>query len=145
MLRSRAFRFNALSSAVLAAFASPTALHANTLVADGVTCSLANAIVSANTDTATGGCAAGSGKDLIQVTTGLFTADPPAITTDMDIVGIGPAQVLNNGLEGRGFIIGGESPGGTLAPHVRFSNHVIQQSRGSDPAPPRICPMPRIA
>lgn len=42
-------------------------LHAAEIVANGTTCSLANAIVAANTDTATGGCAAGSGADLIQL------------------------------------------------------------------------------
>jgi len=120
----------ALSSAVLAALSAPDAIHANTIVADGATCSLANAILSANSDTAVGGCTAGSGKDLIEVTTTpQFTAGPPAITTDMDIVGIGVAPpVLDNALEGRGFVIGGESMG-TLAPTVTFTNLTIANSR----------------
>jgi hypothetical protein len=120
----------ALSSAVLAALSAPGAIHASTIVADGATCSLANAILSANSDTAVGGCTAGSGKDLIQVTTTpQFTAEPPAITTDMDIVGVGVAPpVLDNALEGRGFVIGGESMG-TLAPTVSFTNITIANSR----------------
>jgi len=130
MPRIRLSRFSTLSSAVLAAFSAPGAIHANTIVANGTTCSLANAILSANSDSAVGGCAAGSGRDLIEVTTTpQFTADPPTITTDMDIVGIGVAPpVLDNALEGRGFVIGGESMG-TLAPTVSFTNLTIANSR----------------
>jgi hypothetical protein len=126
MPRIRLSRFSALSSAVLAALSAPGAIHANTIVADGTTCTLANAIVSANSDSAVGGCAAGSGKDLIQVTTTpQFTADPPAITTDMDIVGVGATPpVLDNFNEGRGFMIGGES----AAPTVSFTNLTIAHS-----------------
>jgi hypothetical protein len=123
----------ALSSAVLAALSAPGAIHASTIYADGTTCSLANAINSANSDSAIGGCAAGAGKDLIYVSASpLFTADTPPITTDMDIVGnvnMGGPATLDNALEGRGFIIGGESMAGTVAPSVRLSNLVIKQSR----------------
>ena len=133
MQRTRLSRLSALSSAVLAALSAPGAIHANTIFADGVTCSLANAIRSANGDSAIGGCTAGGGKDLIQVSTSpQFTAEPPPITSDMDIVGnvsMGGTAVLDNAFEGRGFVIGGESAGGTLAPTVRFSNLVIKQSR----------------
>ena len=129
MLRIRVSRLTALSSAVLAALSAPGAIHANTIVANGTTCTLAQAILSANSDSAVGGCAAGSGMDLIQVTTTpQYPADPPAITSDMDIVGnvnMGQPAVLDNALEGRGFIIGGES----TAPTVGFSNLVITHSR----------------
>ncbi len=135
MPRSRLSRLSALSSAVFAALSAPGAIHANTIVVDGTTCSLANAILSANTDSAVAGCAPGSGKDLIQVTvTPLLTADPPAITSDTDIVGnvnMGGSAVLDNAFEGRGFVIGGESLDGTLAPTVRFSNLEITRSRYS--------------
>jgi len=128
----RLSRLSALSSAVLAALSATGAIHANTIVANGSPCSLANAILSANSDSAIGGCAAGSGKDLIQViTTPQFTADPPPITTDMDIVGnvnMGGAAVLDNAFEGRGFVIGGDSAGSTLAPTVGFSNIAIAHS-----------------
>ena len=45
--------------------ASPTA----TIVVDGTTCTLVDAITAANTDTATGGCTAGSGADTINLQT----------------------------------------------------------------------------
>ena len=89
MPRHRTFRIRALSSAVLAALSAPGAIHANTIVVNGTTCTLTNAIVSANTDGAVGGCGAGSGKDVIQVTTSLTESTLPPITTDLDIIGVG--------------------------------------------------------
>ncbi|MCA9981667.1 MAG: hypothetical protein KDD89_12560, partial [Anaerolineales bacterium] len=44
----------------LALAGSPTPAHAATINVDGTTCTLADAITSANSDTATGGCTAGS-------------------------------------------------------------------------------------
>ncbi len=128
MPRIRLSRFSALSSAVLAALSAPGAIHANTIVANGTTCTLVNAILSANSDSPVNGCVAGSvGKDLIQVTAASqATADSPTITTDMDIVGVGVAPpVLDSFNEGRGFVIGSES----TAPTVSFTNLTIAHSR----------------
>lgn len=47
--------------------AQPNALAAG-IVVDGVTCTLGNAIASANTDSAVGGCSAGAGDDIITLT-----------------------------------------------------------------------------
>lgn len=53
---------------LLALSGSPTtATPATTIVVDGAVCTLAAAITAANTDTATGGCLAGSGADVIDL------------------------------------------------------------------------------
>ena len=60
------------------------------------TCSLADAITAANTDTATGGCPAGSGADTIELTENVtLTALLPQITSEIT-------------LEGGGFTIDGD-------------------------------------
>ena len=79
------------------------------------TCSLANAITAANTDTATGGCAAGSGVDTITLTGNLTLP-----TTESDIVYVPrgrfhPAPVAvpiiasNITIEGGGYTISGDN------------------------------------
>ena len=84
--------------ALLLATSAPTANGA-TLVADGARCSLADAIVAANTDRAAGGCTAGSGPDTVRVATDvtLSAADNaqfgptglPVVSSDMRIEGAG--------------------------------------------------------
>ena len=59
--------------------------HAATITADGTTCTLADAIVAANTDTATGGCPAGDlGADTIVLDADvtLIAADPGSSVYD---------------------------------------------------------------
>ena len=75
-----------LASAITVALAAPAAV-ANTISVNGTTCTLANAIMSANTDSAVGGCTAGaSGHDSIVLTAAdaqstSFGCAPSAIRT----------------------------------------------------------------
>lgn len=63
---------------------------AATIVVDGVTCTLADAITAANTDTATGGCPAGSGVDTLDLIADItLTSRLPDITSDVTIHGNG--------------------------------------------------------
>ena len=66
-------------AALLLALGQALPARAATITVDGVTCTLADAINAANTDTATGGCVAGSGADVIDLQTDvlLATALPP--------------------------------------------------------------------
>ncbi|MCX6045570.1 MAG: cadherin-like beta sandwich domain-containing protein [Chloroflexi bacterium] len=58
----------ALAGVVLALALANSPAQAAAITADGATCTLVDAITAANTDTATGGCAAGSGADTITLT-----------------------------------------------------------------------------
>ena len=59
------------------------------------TCSLANAITAANTDTATGGCPAGDGPDTINIDADVdLTAALPEITSDITINGDGGRRTI---------------------------------------------------
>jgi hypothetical protein len=66
---------------------------AATITVDNSTCTLPNAITSANTDTATGSCAAGSGNDIINFASALsgqtiaLTSALPDLTTNITIDG----------------------------------------------------------
>ena len=61
------------------------------------TCSLANAITAANTDTATGGCQAGSGADTITLTANItLSAALPNIASNITIEGAGKSISGNN-------------------------------------------------
>ncbi|MCP4357211.1 MAG: hypothetical protein GY796_04230 [Chloroflexi bacterium] len=53
--------------ALLLALSHAPRVHASTISVDGVTCTLNEAIQSANTDTAVGGCTAGSGSDILDL------------------------------------------------------------------------------
>ncbi|MBX2999501.1 MAG: right-handed parallel beta-helix repeat-containing protein [Caldilineaceae bacterium] len=72
-------------------------VHAAEITVDGATCTLVDAIIAANTDTATGGCAAGSGADTLtlQASVILYTAYDanynglPPVTTEITIAGNG--------------------------------------------------------
>jgi hypothetical protein len=64
----------------------PGPSQAATIVVDGVTCTLVDAITAANTDTAQGGCPAGSGADTLML-------EPPGSTvtlTHVDNTTYGP-------------------------------------------------------
>lgn len=86
---------------------APTA-QAATITADGTTCTIYDAITAANTDTATGGCAAGSGADTIvlsdityTLTTGTDTGDNVGtalpITSMITIEGNGATLMRDSG------------------------------------------------
>jgi hypothetical protein len=69
---------------------SGTPTNAGTINVDGVTCTLADAITAANTDTATVGCGAGSGADTIVLEAGSTHNEPlPEITSEITINGNG--------------------------------------------------------
>ena len=75
--------------AALLVVVSPSLVGAASTAVGG-SCSLADAITAANTDAASGGCAAGSGADVITLGGDVtLTADLPAITTDITINGGG--------------------------------------------------------
>jgi hypothetical protein len=113
----------ALAGAVILALARPGAATANTISVDGVNCTLANAIASANTDSIVGGCApGGSGADIISIpsfTALTLTAELPTITSDIAFQGQPPlgASISGDGTH-RLFIV---DNGAT----VSFSNLVL--------------------
>ena len=77
----------------LAAFVFALALAQPAFAADitvNATCSISDAIKAAENDTATGGCAAGSGADTITLSqNATLTEDPPEFRTDITIEGAG--------------------------------------------------------
>jgi hypothetical protein len=76
--------------ALLSGLVPSTVARAATIATDGTNCTLVDAITAANTDTAVGGCAAGSGADIITLA-GVYTltAALPAITSAITIEGNG--------------------------------------------------------
>ena len=62
---------------------------AATISVDGTSCTLSNAITAANNDAPTGGCAAGSGGDVIELPPGNtpLTTALPGITSNIMILG----------------------------------------------------------
>jgi hypothetical protein len=75
MLSARFCPLRPLAAAIALALSGPAA--AATLTVDNVSCDLSSAIIAANTDTATGGCPAGSGADPLNLTAPLFTKATP--------------------------------------------------------------------
>ncbi len=76
---------------IAAAFLWTSPAHAGTITVNGTTCTLANAITTANTGANTGGCTGGSsGADTIDLQTDVsLTVELPQITTDITIEGNG--------------------------------------------------------
>jgi hypothetical protein len=74
-----------------AAFLWTSPAHAGTITVDGTTCSLANAITTANSGSNTSGCTGGSaGADTIDLQTDVtLTATLPQITTEITVEGNG--------------------------------------------------------
>ena len=108
-----------LAHAIAVALLGPSAALADTIAVDGVTCTLANAIISANSDMATGGCGAGNGRDTIQINTALAgLGSLPTVTSDIDFVGIGGSAQIGGDFTHRLFMIGDESH----APNVTFAS-----------------------
>ncbi|KPL89513.1 beta strand repeat-containing protein [Ardenticatena maritima] len=89
-------------AALLLALAGPLAppVHAATITVDGTTCTLAEAITSANNDNAAGnGCVDGSGADTITLQTDVtLTSALPNITSQITIEGNGHTIDGNNGV-----------------------------------------------
>lgn len=77
-------------AALLLALGQALPVRAATITVNGVTCTLADAITSANTDTAVGGCAAGGGADMIDLQTDVTLSAPlPSITSEVILNGNG--------------------------------------------------------
>ncbi len=79
ILKNSTLKKTALVSALMLA----TGGHAATINVDGTTCNMADAITSANTDTATGGCLAGSGADVLELD---IAGSPFSSTVQLPIV-----------------------------------------------------------
>ena len=76
--------------AVLALLIVPNRLTPAVIVVDD-TCSLADAITAANTDSATGGCPAGSGADELQLTGDVtLTEELPSVASE---ISVGPRRL----------------------------------------------------
>ncbi|KAA3639815.1 MAG: hypothetical protein DWP95_09720 [Proteobacteria bacterium] len=74
-----------------------TGAQGATIIVDGTTCSFADAVVAANTDTATGGCSAGAGADILELTSPVINVTARAdIESDVTINGNG-ATIQSNG------------------------------------------------
>ena len=80
----------ALLVAVVWTVAATGTASAATIVVDGVTCTLADAITAANSDTATGGCPAGSGADTLNLVADItLTNRLSAIVSEVTLLGNG--------------------------------------------------------
>ena len=115
----------ALAGAILvalAAAATATAAVAPVIAVDGTTCSLANAITTANTNTATGGCTISPGTGTIALVIAgnqTLTAELPRVTAGMAFTSATPtASTISGDGKHRLFFIGDD----THAPTVSFSN-----------------------
>ena len=104
--RSQA-RIAVIMTATLLAYPS---LEAATIVVDETTCTLVDAITSANTDTATGGCTAGLGADLIELKADVTLIAVnnstegdnglPSIASEIEVRGVGaglPRAIVRDG------------------------------------------------
>ncbi len=107
---------------LLAATILPSWVQAASITVDGTTCILADAITAANTDTAAGGCPAGSGADTITLQTDVtLAAALPKITSTITIEG------------GGNFISGNKnSAGGTVLTVVGNGNLTLNQANVKD-------------
>jgi hypothetical protein len=110
-----------LTGSIIVALAAPSAGIAATIVVDGVTCTLNDAIVAANTDSIVGGsaCIAGSGDDSIQILSNTnLTGELPAVISNIAFVGAGSGPTVTGDGAHRLFFVGSASS----APTVSFSN-----------------------
>jgi hypothetical protein len=123
-----------LAGSIVAALATTSSVYANTIIADGTVCTLADAITSANTDTSVGNCNAGSGADTIVIgyATHSFTAELPAIVSDIAFLApvVSPLPNILPTVNGDGthrlFFIGDD----THAPTVSFTGNSILTLNG---------------
>jgi len=127
----RTLKATSLAAAIAAVLHASLAGAANIDV-DHAACTMANAITAANTDTATGGCPAGSGTDRLRLVADFNSGLPqnlPAITTNMTIVGVF-APPTRFGVEGGpAFVVGAPAVGGDFAPTVAFVSLDIEGQR----------------
>ena len=90
---SRKLALLVVAFALALSFSAPTG--AATITVDS-TCSLEDAITAANTDTATGGCSAGSGADTIRLTEHIvLDAALPSISSTITIEGAGSRYAID--------------------------------------------------
>jgi hypothetical protein len=120
------------SSALLLALSGTPApaLHASGIIhVDGTTCTLASAITAANTDTAVGGCPAGNGADVLNLTTSInLTAPLPSLSTPISINGNGHSIQRTGGADFR--ILHVASTG-----HLTLNNTTLSGGRASGAFP----------
>ncbi len=76
--------------------ARPHALYAASITVDGTTCTLVNAITAANSDSATGGCTAGSGADTIILASNATHTLTTFNNTSSDGIRNGLPQITSN-------------------------------------------------
>jgi hypothetical protein len=92
----------ALAGVALTLALTSAPAQAATIPVDNTTCTLVDAITAANTDTATGGCAAGSGADTIELQSNVTLVTPiPVDFRSAGLPRIGPPLTIN----GNGFTI----------------------------------------
>ena len=77
-------------------FALPHPVDAASIPVDGATCTLVNAIAAANTDTATGGCSAGSGADTLVLASSSTHTLSTFNNTSSDSIRNGLPQIASN-------------------------------------------------
>lgn len=99
------------------------------IVVDGTTCTLADALTAANNDTATGGCPAGSGADVLELTNQVdLTAALPSITSTITIEGNGHTIARTGGPDFRLLTIANTG-------HLTLNNATITGGRALGIAP----------
>jgi hypothetical protein len=117
--------FTLLAAAIAAALAGPRAA-ASMISVDGVICTLANAIASANAEGSVGGCTPGNGTDAIVLSVDVALAgELPRIVSD--IAFDGALHAIDGGGAHRLFLIGDDSH----APNVSFSNLTLEGGAAS--------------
>lgn len=113
-----------LAAAIAAVLSLSCNASAGGIAVDGTTCTLADAITAANTDTATGGCNAGSGVDTLAIMKNVsVSGELPLITSDMRIIGTAgspPSTQIKGDMTHRLFFVGANDGNTDIAPNVLF-------------------------
>ena len=120
-----------LAAAIAAALSLTCTASAGEIAVDGTTCTLADAITAANTDTATGGCNAGSGVDTLAIMNNVsVSGELPLITSDMRIIGAAGSPptttIAGDGMH-RLFFVGANDGNTEMAPNVLFRDLQVQR------------------
>jgi hypothetical protein len=122
-------RRGVLSAAIVAALGVPSVVVANTIVVNGTTCTLANAITSANNDFATGGCSAGSGNDTIELSADItLTAELPPVNSNIAFSssGFSTHSIVGDGFH-RLFFVGCNG----LSPTASFASLILSNGKAT--------------
>ncbi|MGA9333031.1 MAG: hypothetical protein WBV39_02020, partial [Rudaea sp.] len=107
---------NSICSAILVALGLPAFGRANTITVDGTTCTLANAIPSAQFNASIGNCAAGAGADTIVIEADQTLPSDQFLHSTIHFVGAGtPAPTITGPASNRLFWIGSPSSGPTIS------------------------------